>query len=176
MDSNIAWIIFFGALLSAIKSCASATLLAPSVTFIENVYKHWNKHMSDQQTLKAMRIAVLVFAVMVLGYAMASRGTKIYDMVSGAYQVTLVGAFVPLVFGLYWKRATTQGAIASIILGVLVWLTVMLLPGWGEAFPQQLAGVLASLTGMLIGSLAPQLIENHRGHVHHFVGSPEGQA
>ena len=172
----VAQVIFFGALLSAIKSCASATLLAPSVTFIENVYKHWNKHMSDQQTLKAMRIAVLVFSVMVLGYAMASRGTKIYDMVSGAYQVTLVGAFVPLVFGLYWKRATTQGAIASIILGVLVWLTVMLLPGWGEAFPQQLAGVLASLTGMLIGSLAPQWIENHRGHVHHFVGSPEGQA
>ena len=103
------------------------------MTFIENVYKHWNKHMSDhQQTLKAMRIAVLVFSVMVLGYAMASRGTKIYDMVSGAYQVTLVGAFVPLVFGLYWKRATTQGAIASIVLGVLVWLAVMLLPGWGS--------------------------------------------
>lgn len=172
----VAQVIFFGALLSAIKSCASATLLAPSVTFIENVYKHWNKHMNDRQTLKAMRVAVLVFSVMVLGYAMASRGTKIYDMVSGAYQVTLVGAFVPLVFGLYWKRATTQGAIASIILGVLVWLAVMLLPGWGEAFPQQLAGVLASLTGMLIGSLAPQWIENHRGHVHHFVGSPEGQA
>ena len=40
-------------------------------------------------------------------------------MVSGAYQVTLVGAFVPLVAGLYWKRATTQGAIFSIVLGVL---------------------------------------------------------
>ncbi len=169
----IAQVIFFGALLSAIKSCASATLLAPSVTFIENIYKHFNKHMSDQQTLKAMRIAVLVFSMLVLGYAMASRGTKIYDMVSGAYQVTLVGAFIPLVFGLYWKRATTQGAIASVVLGLGAWLLMYLVPGWSEVFPQQLAGVLASLAGMLVGSLAPQWIENHRGHIHHYVGSAE---
>ncbi len=169
----VAQIIFFGALLSAIKSTASATLLAPSVTFVENVYKHWHKHMSDQQTLKAMRITTLVFSLSVLLYAIASRGTKIYDMVSGAYQVTLVGAFIPLVFGLYWKRATTQGAIASIVFGIGTWLAFMMLPGWSEAFPQQLAGVLASLAAMLVGSLAPQWIENHRGHVHHFVGSPE---
>ncbi len=167
----VAQVIFFGALLSAIKSCASATLLAPSVTFVENVYKHFRPHMTDAQTLKAMRVSTLVFSLLVLAYAMATRGTKIYDMVSGAYQVTLVGAFVPLVFGLYWKRATTQGAIASVVLGLGTWLLVYLVPGWGEAFPQQLAGLIASLVGMLVGSLAPQVIANHHGHVHHFLGS-----
>jgi Na+/proline symporter len=35
----LAQVMFFGALLSAIKSCASATLLAPSVTFTENILK-----------------------------------------------------------------------------------------------------------------------------------------
>jgi len=35
--------------------------------------------------------------------------------------------------------------------------------------------LLAFLAGMLIGSLAPQWIENHRGHVHHYLGTPEGQ-
>ena len=169
----IAQIIFFGALLSAIKSTASATLLAPSVTFVENIYKHFNKHMSDQQTLKAMRVTVLLFSIFVLGYAMWARGKPIYDMVSGAYQVTLVGAFVPLVFGLYWKRATTQGAIASIVLGLAAWLVVYLVPGWSTEFPQQLAGILAALVGMLAGSLVPQKIANHTGHVHHFAGSNE---
>ena len=167
----IAQIIFFGALLSAIKSTASATLLAPSVTFVENIYKHFNKQMNDQQTLKAMRVTVLLFSIFVLGYAMASRGTKIYDMVSGAYQVTLVGAFAPLVFGLYWKRATTQGALAAIIFGIGTWLMFIIVPGWGEAFPQQLAGILAACAGMVIGSLAPQKIANHTGRIHHFVGS-----
>ncbi|MBR7784619.1 sodium:solute symporter, partial [Undibacterium sp. LFS511W] len=33
----LAQVMFFGALLSAIKSCSSATLLAPSVTFSENI-------------------------------------------------------------------------------------------------------------------------------------------
>jgi SSS family solute:Na+ symporter len=47
----------------------------------------------------------------------------------------------------------------------------MIMPGWGEAFPQQLAGILAALAGMLAGSLMPQKIANHTGHVHHFLGS-----
>ena len=169
----IAQIIFFGALLSAIKSTASATLLAPSVTFVENIYKHFKPHLSDAQTLKAMRVTVLLFSLFVLGYAMLARGKPIYDMVSGAYQVTLVGAFVPLVFGLYWKRATTQGALASIVLGIGVWLLCMIAPGWGEAFPQQLAGLLAAFAGMIGGSLTKQKIANHTGHVHHFAGSAE---
>jgi len=40
-------------------------------------------------------------------------------------------------------------------------------PGWGEAFPGQLAGVLAALVGMLLGSLAPQAIADHRTRVSH---------
>ena len=169
----VAQIIFFGALLSAIKSTASATLLAPSVTFVENIYKHFKPHLSDAQTLKAMRVTVLLFSLFVLGYAMLARGKPIYDMVSAAYQVTLVGAFVPLVFGLYWKRATTQGALASIVLGIGVWLACMIVPGWGEVFPQQLAGLLAAFAGMIVGSLMTQKIANHTGHVHHFAGSTE---
>jgi SSS family solute:Na+ symporter len=61
-----------------------------------------------------MRITVLLFSAAVLAYAIRMQGTPIYELVSGAYQVPLVGAFVPLVCGLYWRRATTQGAIASI--------------------------------------------------------------
>ena len=162
-------VLFFGALLSAIKSCASATLLAPSVTFTENIWRQFFPHQSDQQELKAMRITVLVFSVLVLAYAIAMQGTSIYEMVSGAYQVTLVGAFVPLAFGLYWKKATTQGALFAIVFGLLTWLVFTFTPA-GEAFPAQLAGVLASLSGMLIGSWGRQAIRNqHAGH-HKLVG------
>ena len=74
--------------------------------------------MTDKQQLLAMRITIVVFTALVLAYAIAMQGTPIYDLVSGAYQVTLVGAFVPLVMGLYWKRATTQGAIFSVAAGI----------------------------------------------------------
>lgn len=163
-------VLFFGALLSAIKSCASATLLAPSVTFTENIWRQFFPHQSDKQALFAMRVTVLVFSGLVLAYAIAMQGSSIYDMVSGAYQVTLVGAFVPLLFGLYWSKATTQGAIFAIVLGLLAWLLFLVTPA-GEEFPAQLAGVLASLTGMLAGSLGPQALRNTHGSHHAVAGS-----
>ena len=162
---------FFGALLSAIMSTASATLLAPSTTFVENILRNLHPGMSDAQTLKAMRISVLVFTGCVLTYAITMKGSSIYDLVSGAYQVPLVGAFVPLVFGLYWHRATTQGALLAVVLGIGVWLLFAGSPMLHEAFPQQLAGLLAALIGMFAGSLAPQWVADHKGHVHHFEGS-----
>ena len=163
-------VLFFGALLSAIKSCASATLLAPSVTFTENIWRQFRPRQSDQQELRAMRVTVLVFSLLVLGYAIRMQGTSIYEMVSGAYQVPLVGAFVPLTFGLYWKRATTQGAIFALVLGLLTWGLFLATPA-GDEFPAQLAGVLASLTGMLVGSLGPQAIRNAHGSHHKLVGA-----
>lgn len=154
-------ILFFGALLSAIKSTSSATLLAPSTSFTENILKNLVPGMNDRQQLLAMRITIVIFAALVLLYAIAMEGTSIYELVSSAYQVTLVAAFVPLVMGLYWKRATTQGAIVSIAAGLFVWILFFpQVSNLGEAFPGQLAGLLAAFAGMFVGSLAPQVLKN----------------
>jgi Na+/proline symporter len=108
----------------------------------------------------------VVFAALVLSYAIAMKGTSIYELVSSAYQVTLVGAFVPLVMGLYWKRATTQGAIVSIAAGIATWIVFFpQISSLGETFPGQLAGLLAAFIGMFVGSLAPQVLKNrHEPH------------
>jgi SSS family transporter len=155
-------ILFFGALLSAIKSTSSATLLAPSTSFVENILKNLRPGMSDKQQLLAMRVTIVIFTASVLAYAVAMKGTSIYDLVSSAYQVTLVGAFVPLVMGLYWKRATTQGAIFSLAAGIAVW--VLFMPQINEPlskmFPGQLAGLIAAFAGMIVGSLMPQVLRN----------------
>ncbi|MDN3920836.1 sodium:solute symporter family protein [Roseateles violae] len=167
-------ILFFGALLSAIKSTSSATLLAPSTSFVENILKNLRPGMKDKQQLLAMRLTIIIFAALVLAYAIAMRGTSIYELVSSAYQITLVGAFVPLAMGLYWKRATTQGAIVSLAAGIGTWIVflpqVSLL---GELFPGQLAGLLAGIAGMLVGSLAPQWLRNRQEHKRHVGGLPD---
>ncbi len=154
-------VLFFGALLSAIKSCASATLLAPSVTFTENIWRQFRKGSSDRENLLTMRVSVLVFSLAVLFYSIHMQGTPIYELVSGAYQVPLVGAFVPLVAGLYWRRASTQGAVCAVVLGIGVWIAGLSM-AWGEAFPAQLAGVLAAAVGMVAGSLLPQWVSDTR--------------
>ena len=163
----VAQIFFFGALVSAIKSTSSATLLAPSTSFVENILKNIRPGMSDQQVLLALRITIFVFTALVMAYAIVMQGTAIYDLVSSAYQVTLVAAFVPLTLGLFWPRATTQGALLSVASGVGVWVAFLLVPGWGDAFPGQLAGVLAALVGMVLGSLAPQWVRDHGTQVDH---------
>ena len=108
----VAQVLFFGAVLSAIMSCSSATLLAPSVTFAENVIRGFWPKMSDHHFLWVMRFTVIGFACLVLLFALNSEAS-IFKMVENAYKVTLAGAFVPLVGGILWKRATNQGALAA---------------------------------------------------------------
>ena len=163
-------VLFFGALLSALKSTASATLLAPSVTFVESIWRPLRPRTSDREELLTMRVTVLAFAALVCGYAIASQGTPIYDMVSGSYQLPLVGAFIPLVCGLYWKRATTQGALASFALGLGTWLVFLATPA-GDAFPAELAALAAGAAAMVAGSLAPQLLANRHGAHYRLAGT-----
>ncbi|MDO9010695.1 MAG: sodium:solute symporter family protein [Gallionella sp.] len=160
----VAQVFFFGALLSAIMSTASATLLAPSVMFTENILKHFVfPHMSDKQMLRTIRIIMLTFGCIVLWFALDSN-ESIFKMVENAYKITLVGAFVPLVFGLYWKRANNQGAMLSIVLGLISWLLMERFYS-GDIWPPQLVGLLLSVTGMLAGSLLP--VRTRRHHAVH---------
>ena len=175
-----AQVMFFGALLSAIKSCASATLLAPSVTFSENILKPMIGHrLSDHRMLHLMRGVTVAFTIMVTLYAMHS-DASIFKMVENAYQVTLVMAFVPLVAGVYWKRSNTQGALVSIFCGLSVWLGISIFGPDDPFVPAHFAGMFASLFGMVIGSLLPSVVakplphEPEHAELHHHAASHTG--
>lgn len=156
-----AQIMFFGALLSAILSTASGALLAPTATFTENVLRPFVPHMSDRQFLLLLRVILVTFTTCALLFALNSNSTM-YQMVQNAYNVTLTGAFVPLVAGAFWKRANTQGALLSVVMGVGTWLIFNTVAP--EAMvPPNLVGLAASVLGMLLGSLTPTLIA-HQGH------------
>ena len=160
-----AQVIFFGALLSAIMSCSSATLLAPAVAFSENIVKGFYPNMTDRRFLLVMRTSLVTFALAVLMIALNSKLT-IFQMVESAYKVTLVTAFIPLVFGLYWKRATTQGAYFAMICGISVWLSCEVFVK-SEVWPAQIVGFIAAFIGMIAGSLLPQKVVRHTGsHAH----------
>ena len=78
---------------------------------------------------------------------------------------------------MFWKRATNQGAIASIFFGGVVWMAFLLpMMGWLPApdawvelanqVPPQFFGLVASVVAMVVGSLLPQWIPH----------DPQGQA
>ncbi len=153
-----AQIMFFGALLSAILSTASGALLAPTATFTENVLRPFAPKMSDQQFLLTLRIVLVTFTVCALLFALNSKSTM-YEMVQNAYNVTLCGAFVPLIAGAYWKRANTQGAICAVVFGIGVWLGANTVAA-DALIPPNLVGFFASVLGMLLGTLAPTVLAN----------------
>ena len=155
-----AQVMFFGALLSAILSTASGALLAPTALFTENVLRPFVPHMGDRQMLLTLRIVLASFSAAALLFAVNSTSTM-YEMVQNAYNVTLTGAFVPLLAGAYWKRANTQGALFSIVLGVGTWLAARNVAP-DAMVPPNLVGFFASVIGMLLGTLAPTVIR-HRG-------------
>jgi Na+/proline symporter len=150
---------FFGALLSAILSTASGALLAPASIFSENVIKPFVRHMGDRQLLLTVRLVLITFSMGALLFALNSRSTM-YEMVQNAYKVTLVTAFVPLVFGLYWRRATNGGAVMAIVLGAGTWIAMELF-GSDTMWPPQLVGLAFALAGMIVGSLMTQSREHH---------------
>ena len=167
-----AQVIFFGAVLAAIMSCSSATLLAPSVAFSENIVRGFYPEMGDRQFLRVMRASIVVFAMIVLAFALWSNAS-IFKMVENAYKVTLAGAFIPLFMGAFWRRATTQGALMAICGGLLSWVLIEVLIGEESLVPPQLIGLGISLLGMLLGSLLPQWVgrsspqADHHAELHH---------
>ena len=144
-------VVFFGALLSVIMSTASGTLLAPAVTFAENVVRGAVPNMTDSQLLFTTRLTVFVFTLMVTAYAILT-DESIHSMVENAYRITLAGAFVPLAAGLFWKRASNLGATLAIFFGLGTWL-MLEISGAELLVEPQLVGVVFSLAGMIIGSL-----------------------
>ena len=130
LNSTPIWcqVLFFGAVLSAILSTASGTVLAPASVLTENVLQPFIRHLSDKAMLWVLRSLLVVVAIISTTISVTSSKTM-YEMVEAGYSVTLVVAFVPLVCGIYWKRASTQAAIFSIALAVTVWIGAMLLQG-----------------------------------------------
>ena len=108
--------------------------------------------MSDRQFMLLLRVTLVTFAFAALLFALNSKSTM-YEMVQSAYKVTLVGAMVPLAAGIFWKRATTAGALASIALGLGAWLFMEAF-GSASIWPPQLVGLGFAVVGMVAGSLA----------------------
>jgi len=162
-----AQVMFFGALLSAILSTASGAMLAPTALFTENILKRLYPGMSDRQFLLTLRLVLAVFTFAVVSFALAS-DASIYQMVQNTYKVTLVSCIVPLTAGVFWHRSTAQGALLSILLGLVTWLGVEIL-ATDPLVPSQLVGLAFSIAGMIVGSYASRPPHPHDEHGPHAV-------
>jgi solute:Na+ symporter, SSS family len=139
-------ILFFGSLLSAIMSTTSSAILAPAAIFSENLVRPLMKNkLSDKGFLMLTRGSVLLFSV--VATIMACIRRDIYELVGESSVLSLVSLFCPMVLGLYWRRATAAGAIASMFTGIVSWY---FLQGQEQEIPALVPATLISL-GTMVG-------------------------
>ena len=147
-DSIVIKVMFFGALLSAILSTSSGATLAPATILAENLIRPYWKAMNDRQFLLTLRLSVVVITL--LSVILAVTRTNIYELVGESSILSLVSLFVPMVAGLYWKKATPAGAQWSMISGIVTWLLLLI---FFPEFPGTIPALAVSTFSMIAGSL-----------------------
>ncbi|WP_165674446.1 sodium:solute symporter [Metapseudomonas otitidis] len=116
------------AALAALMSTASAGLLAASTTITQDLLPLLRGgHTSGNGDVHENRIATLLLGVVMLGIALVV--SDVISALTVAYNLLVGGMLVPLIGAIYWKRATTAGAIASMSLGFLTVLGFMFKDG-----------------------------------------------
>lgn len=103
--------------LAAALSTADGLLLAIANALSHDIYYR----MVDPQAGAKRRLAVarvlLVVVALVAAYVASTRPGGILAMVAWAFSIAASGLFPALVLGVWWKRATSAGAVAGMIAG-----------------------------------------------------------
>lgn len=155
-------------MLAASMSTYSAYMLAwSSVAARDIIAPLRKKEFSESTTILLTRIITTGIGIFILAFGLW------YELPATVFQYTAItgamyaaGAFGCVTAGLYWKKATTRGAYASLILGAAAPLLFLVLDQLKHFLPSQLlflldvnvsgllSFVLAAL-GMILGSLLP---------------------
>lgn len=116
--------LFVVAMLSAIMSTVNSILLVTGGAFAHDLYKRLvNPQASQSQLLWVNRISIVVLGILPFWFATMKLGDVQAIVVEQAKFIASF-FFVPVVFGLNWKRGTKQGAIWSMVVGFagcLIW-------------------------------------------------------
>jgi len=115
-------VLFMITVVGIIVSTADSFLLVPATCFINDVYSTYiNPKANQKKVILISRLMVVVFGV--IAYLVTHAFAETTGFFKKAlYAYTIYGSAITptLVAALFWKRATKQGAIASILAGTIV--------------------------------------------------------
>ena len=153
-------LILVSTMMAIIVSTADSFLLIPATNLTLDVYQRYiNPTANEKQVLLISRTLVLILGI--IAFLMVSQFKTVLNAAFTAYNIYGTSITPALIAAFIWKRATSFGAMASIITGTtitLIWTYV--LPNWGgfskmHPFLQELTYPAAGLSilVLIIGSL-----------------------
>ncbi len=140
------YVIFAGALVSAILSTVDSSLLAASALTSHNFVAPLLKTTNDKFRLRSARVLVIVYGV--IAYAMAMSAEGVYALVEEASAFGSSGLFAVIVLGMWTRRGGPVTACATLVTGVVSYV--------GFAYGLSWAGVEVSFPYIL--SLAASVV------------------
>ena len=142
--------LLFSGIISATMSSADSDLLGAGSIFGNDIYRvYLKKDATDRQVLITTRIAMAVVGLGAMIIALTNKG-NIISLLMFSFTLRAGGSFIPYVVGHYWKKASMQGALASLIMGSIGVLLVerKIIPFFN--FDPIYLGLILSLISFLI--------------------------
>ena len=141
------------AALAAMMSTASAGLLAASTTLTEDLLPIVSGR--KEASLQMNRVMTLLTGLAVLAIALVVR--DVISALTLAYNLLVGGMLIPLIGAVFWKRASTAGAITSMTLGFVTAFAFMLKDGFDANTPIYYSLAIGLLSFVFVSLAFPQV-------------------
>jgi solute:Na+ symporter, SSS family len=142
------------AVFSAEVSAADAVLFMLTTSLSQDLYRRYvNRGAEDAQILRVTRVTAVAAGALSVGLGLIAE--SIIDSLKIFYTVMSVSLFIPIVAGLYSRRAGTREVLASIAAGIVVFGTLQLSSGPLVVYglPPAVAGLAAALIAFAFAML-----------------------
>ncbi|HYE36376.1 sodium:solute symporter family protein [Methylocaldum sp.] len=143
--STFAYVLFAGALISAILSTVDSALLAASALVSHNLVIPLAGTVSEQGKVRIARTGVLIFGI--VAYVLALYADGVHELVEEASAFGGAAIFVVILLGLFTRIGHAKSAAAALIVGMIAWLVGSYAM---ELATPYLASLVASLLAYLI--------------------------
>ncbi len=135
IDNQVLAGLLTAGVLAAIMSSLDSQFLCLGTIFTNDIVLHRSgpKKYSDKQTITIARLFIVVIVSLTYALAMLAKDANVFDLAIWCFSG--FSALFPVVFAaLYWKRATKQGVIASILAASAAWVYFFHLSGYGGEY------------------------------------------
>ena len=157
--SPFLFVVFAGALVSAILSTVDSALLACSALVSHNVIGRMNPHLSERRKVVNARITVIAFGL--VAYLLARESESVYALVEMASAFGSAGIVVAATFGLFTRIGGRWSAWAALVTGAAVFII------GGEIESLHAPYLLAIACSIAAYLLAAPFGRTHHEHAHH---------
>lgn len=160
--------IFIAGIVAAGMSTIDGILVTTTGAVTRDIYqKIINKDATDESIMKLSKVVTVIIGIIVICFGVFQPGS-IFEINLFAFSGMAIFV-VPILFGIYWKKATAKGAVAAVIAGIISLLLFTMNPsvkalamGFHALFPTTIIASIVMIVVSKFTKTPPQeTIDRH---------------